>query len=282
MNVVSYFDGISCGQIALDKLNIEVSNYFAYEIDEKSISITQRNYPKTKQMGSVVDADLSILPIIDLLIGGSPCQGFSSSGKKLNFEDPRSKLFFEFVKAKEILKPKYFFLENVVMKKEYKDIISKYLGCEPIVINSSLVSAQNRVRLYWTNIPNIAELKDRNITVKTSLGIDKPIGQMQAFPRNYKKLGLKRVERFEERTDSKSNCCLARSDKNLYKTDNGLKKLTVKHYEILQGIPLEYTKGECDSQRYKMIGNGWNIDTVIHFFKELPYSRNIGGFLHCG
>jgi len=117
MNVVSYFDGMSCGQIALDELNIKVDNYFAFEIDKKAIEVTQDNYPNTKQMGSVTDTDLSTLPKTGLLMGGSPCQGFSIAGKKLNFDDDRSKLFFEFVKAKEILKPKYFFLENVKMKR---------------------------------------------------------------------------------------------------------------------------------------------------------------------
>jgi len=145
-NVVSYFDGISCGQVALNKANIEVDNYFAYEIDKHAIKVTQKNHPNTKQMGSVVDADLSIIPKGEtLLIGGSPCQGFSFSGNQLNFEDPRSKLFFEFVKALKELKPKYWLLENVVMKQEYQDVISQHLGVEPVKYNSSLTSAQNRV-----------------------------------------------------------------------------------------------------------------------------------------
>lgn len=165
-NVVSYFDGISCGQIALEKVGIIPENYFAYEIDKHAIKVTQSNYPNTKQMGSVIDVDFNSLPEIDLLIGGSPCQGFSFSGKQLNFEDKRSKLFFEFVKAKDKLKPKYWMLENVNMKREYQYLISKYLGCEPIIINSSLLSAQNRVRLYWTNIPNIEQPEDKGITLK--------------------------------------------------------------------------------------------------------------------
>jgi len=159
INVLSLFDGISCGQIALERARIEVENYFASEIEPNPIKVTQTNYPNTKQLGSVLNIKGSDLPKIDLLIGGSPCQGFSFAGKQLNFDDPRSKLFFEFVRLKNELKPKYFLLENVKMKKEYQDIISSYLCVEPIMINSNLVSAQNRVRYYWTNIP-INELPD--------------------------------------------------------------------------------------------------------------------------
>jgi len=269
MNVVSYYDGMSCGQIALDKLGVKVDNYFAYEIDKYAIKIAKKNYQKTKHKGSVLDVDFESLPNIDLLIGGSPCQGFSTAGKELNFEDPRSKLFFEFVKAKEALKPKYWMLENVGMKKEFRDIISEYLGCEPIHINSSKLTAQNRPRLYWTNIPNVQQPKDKGITTEEVLGI-KEIGQFQPFPRDYKKLGLKRVERFEARTDKKSNSCLARSDKNLYETDDGIKKLTPNDYEKLQTVPFDYTKGVSSTQRYKMLGNGWTVDVIAHIFKNIP------------
>ena len=269
MNVLSLFDGMSCGQIALNKLGIKVDNYFASEIDKFAIKITQKNFPNTKQVGSVVDLKCDKLPKIDLLIGGSPCQGFSLAGKELNFDDPRSKLFFEFLKILKETKPKYFLLENVKMKKEYQNIISDFLKVKPIEINSSLLSAQNRKRLYWTNIPNIEQPKDKKITIYQVLNINTPIGQMQPFPRNYKKLGLKRIERFEGRKDKKSNCCLARSDKNLYKTDKGIKKLTPNDYEKLQTIPLQYTNGVSNSQRYKMIGNGWTVDVIAHIFKNI-------------
>ncbi len=166
INVLSLFDGISCGQIALERVGIEVENYFASEIDKHAIKVTQANYPNTKQLGDVRNVTAEKLPKIDLLIGGSPCQGFSFAGKQLNFDDPRSKLFFEFVRLKNELQPKYFLLENVKMKKEYQDIISSYLGVEPIMINSNLVSAQNRVRYYWTNIPVKGLPKDRCILLK--------------------------------------------------------------------------------------------------------------------
>ena len=169
MNVLSLFDGISCGQLALQRAGIKVDKYYASEIDKNPIQITQKNYPNTIQIGDVSNVDGKKYKGIDLLIGGSPCQGFSIAGKQLNFIDPRSRLFFEFVRILEEAKPKYFLLENVKMKQEYRDIISKYLGVEPIEINSSLVSAQNRKRLYWTNIPNIEKPKDKGILLNTIL-----------------------------------------------------------------------------------------------------------------
>ncbi len=175
INVLSLFDGMSCGQIALERAGISVNKYYASELDAHAMKITQHNYPNTIQLGDVTkwkewDIDWAS---IDLVIGGSPCQGFSFAGKQLNFDDPRSKLFFEFVDichrvADENPKMK-FMLENVRMKKEYQDVISKYLGVEPIAINSLLVSAQNRYRLYWTNIPNVTQPEDKGILLKDIL-----------------------------------------------------------------------------------------------------------------
>lgn len=173
--VLSLFDGMSCGQIALNRADISYGKYYASEIDKHAIKVTQHNYPETIQLGCVTEIKGTDLPQIDLLIGGSPCQGFSFAGKQLNFEDPRSKLFFEFVRLLKETKPKYFLLENVRMKKESQDVISKYLGVEPIEINSNLVSAQNRRRLYWTNIPNIEQPNDKGILLKDIIvdgGID--------------------------------------------------------------------------------------------------------------
>ena len=162
INILSLFDGISCGQIALEKAGIEIENYFASEIEPSPIKVTQTNYPNTKQLGSVLNVKGAELPRIDLLIGGSPCQGFSFAGKQLNFDDPRSKLFFEFVRLIKECKPKYWLLENVVMKKEFEQVITEHLGVEPIKINSALVSAQNRERLYWANFP-IEQPSDKGI-----------------------------------------------------------------------------------------------------------------------
>ena len=169
MNVLSLFDGMSCGMIALDRLGIKVDNYYASEIDKYAIQVSQANYPDIIQVGDITKLDLSTLPKIDLVMGGSPCQGFSFAGKQLAFDDPRSALFFEFQKAISYLQPKYFLLENVKMKKEYLDIISEYMGVEPIFINSSLVSAQSRQRYYWTNIPNVEQPEERGIVLRDIL-----------------------------------------------------------------------------------------------------------------
>ena len=166
INVLSLFDGMSCGQIALDKLGVEVDKYYASEIDKYAMTIAKKNYPNILHIGDVTQVDGTKLDKIDLLMGGSPCQGFSFAGKQLNFKDPRSALYFEFVRLLKETKPKYFLLENVRMKKEFQAIITKDLGVEPIMINSSLLSAQNRVRLYWTNIPNITQPKDLGIVLK--------------------------------------------------------------------------------------------------------------------
>lgn len=163
MNVLSLFDGISCGMVALERANIPVSRYIAYEIDRHAIQVSQKNYPQIEQCGDVTTADFTQHQGIDLLIGGSPCQGFSIAGKQLNFNDPRSKLYFEFERALREAKPRYFLLENVKMKKEYADMISQRLGVQPIEINSNLLSAQNRKRLYWTNIPGVTLPKDKGI-----------------------------------------------------------------------------------------------------------------------
>lgn len=179
--VLSLFDGMSCGQLALQKLGVKVKTYFAAEIDKHAIKVALDNFPNTIQLGDVTKVFAKDLPKIDLLIGGSPCQGFSFAGKQLAFDDPRSKLFFEFVRLKNECNPTYFMLENVKMKKEFEVIISRYMGVAPIEINSNLVSAQNRERLYWTNIANepyglfgdmqcmIPQPKDRGILLRDIL-----------------------------------------------------------------------------------------------------------------
>ena len=186
LTVLSLFDGMSCGQLALQKAGIKVKQYYAAEIDKYAIQVTMANFPDTIQLGDVTKVFAKDLPKIDLIIGGSPCQGFSFAGKGLNFEDPRSKLFFEFVRLVNDCNPKYFLLENAKMKKEHELVISQYMKVAPIEINSALLSAQNRTRLYWTNIAqkpyglfddmitDIPQPKDRNILLKDILEIDVP------------------------------------------------------------------------------------------------------------
>ena len=165
MNVLSLCDGISCFQIALEKAGIPVETYYASEIDKYAIQVTQRNYPNTIQLGDVTKIDFTkFIGKIDIIGAGTPCQDLSIAGKRAGLKGERSALFYKFVEALEIIKPKYFLFENVAsMKQSDKDIITNLLKVEPIMINSSLVSAQDRKRLYWTNIPNVTQPEDKHI-----------------------------------------------------------------------------------------------------------------------
>ena len=195
MNVLSLFDGMSCGQIALKNLDVKVDNYYASEIDNYAIQIAKKNFPNTIHLGDVTQIPSSVFGAngfntkIDLVMGGSPCQGFSRAGKNLNFDDPRSKLFFEFVRLVEELKPKYFLLENVKMTKEHRDTISKFLGVEPIYIDSALVSAQTRKRYYWTNIPYIFGPINQHITLRDIIQTEGELKNSEVDERMVTKLG---------------------------------------------------------------------------------------------
>lgn len=176
MNVLSLFDGMSCAMIALERAGIVVDNYYASEVDKFAIKVSKENYPNIIQLGDINTwRNGWDLPKIDLVIGGSPCQGFSFAGKQLAFDDARSKLFFEYLEILRTIKcynPQVkFLLENVRMKKEYLDVISDLLGVEPININSALLSAQNRNRYYWCNW-NVEQPKDRGILLKDILEYD--------------------------------------------------------------------------------------------------------------
>lgn len=166
MKVLSLFDGISCGRVAFDRAGLPVETYHAYEIEPSAIQISKKNHPDIVHHGDVTTADFTQYRGANIVIGGSPCQGFSIAGKQLNFNDPRSALYFEFERALNETNPKYFILENVKMKKEYSDIITRRLGVQPIEINSSLLSAQNRKRLYWTNIPGVVAPPDKGILLE--------------------------------------------------------------------------------------------------------------------
>lgn len=169
MKVLSLFDGMACGYEALLRAWIKVEKYYASEIDKYAIQIAMKNHPDIIQVGDVTKLKGEDFKDVDMIIGGSPCQGFSMAWKMLNFNDPRSKLFFEFVRLVKEIKPKYFLLENVRMKKEWIDVISKELWVEPICINSALVSAQNRIRYYRTNIPSVSQPEDKGILLKDIL-----------------------------------------------------------------------------------------------------------------
>lgn len=390
ITVLSLFDGMSCGQIALQKLGIKVKQYYAAEIDKHAIQVTQHNFPGTIQLGDVTKVFAKDLPKIDLLIGGSPCQGFSFAGKQLAFDDPRSKLFFEFVRLKNECKPTYFMLENVKMKKEFEVIISKYMGVAPIEINSALLSAQNRVRLYWTNIANepyglfgdmqcmIPQPKDKGILLrdilesdildkyylsekaiatvirKSDIGINPKINpdksgtvtcgnQSSKFsidnsttlivasrgrnPENPKsrETGLNTEQHLEPRFDGKTNCLTSVQKDNLvmhipeatkkgfievkpgdcfdfenpksetrrgrkmedksnclmaketdfmqFTKDGKIRRLTPIECERLQTVPDGYTSIVSDTQRYRMLGNGWTVDVIAHIFSFMALQK---------
>ena len=169
MNVLSLFDGISGARVALERAGFHIDNYFSSEIDKYAIAITDKNYPDTKQLGDITKVKGDDLPEIDLIVGGSPCQGFSMMGGRLQFDDFRSKLFFEYVRLLEECNPRYFLLENVPMEQFSEQIISKSVKAMPIMICSSLLSAQRRRRLYWTNIPNVGQPQDEGIPLKSVL-----------------------------------------------------------------------------------------------------------------
>lgn len=294
MNVYSTFDGMSCGQIALERAGIKVDNYYASEIDRPAIKVTMSNYPATKQVGDITHIDLKKLPFVDLYMGGFPCQGFSFAGNQLNFKDPRSALYFDYVGLLchliEINPSIKFLLENVKMKKEHEDVITHQLGVKPIEINSNLVSAQNRRRLYWTNIQGLNQPEDKKIKLIDILqdlpdcpvgiavrskskcvrvgGRNSPFGSKQEWDSPFQRISKDgRVKPGIE----KSACLTGgahsggnHSDMDILHAPYFTRRYSVTECERLQTVPDNYTKGVSNSQAYKMLGNGWNVDTIAH------------------
>ena len=337
--------------------------YYASEIDKYPIKVTQANFPNTIQLGDVQDIQpYKWQQSTDILVGGSPCQGFSFAGKQLNFSDERSKLFFEFVRLRDKLKPKYFLLENVVMKKEYQDVISSYLGVQPLMLNSSLFTAQNRKRLYWTNFPIDCDIQDKEIVLQDILEEDGiackemtnangkshcltatyngavwwnsiqrkqrtmvgciEVGHAEEYAhyrheqakrvyhqegkaptlltmqggnrepkvatystkggrivnrrldengtRKDNQLDLPFTTQIEVRQDDKTNCLTTVQKDNVIVKGMTWRKLTPLECERLQGLPDNYTNHVSKTQRYKMLGNGFNIPTISHIIKDLP------------
>lgn len=274
INVLSLFDGVSVGQLALTELGFNINKYYAAEIEAEPIQVTNNHFPNTIQLGDVLDIKGDKLPKIDLLIGGSPCQGFSIAGKMLNFNDPRSKLFFEFVRLLKETKPKYFLLENVKMKKEWCDIISKELGVEPIEINSNLVSAQDRKRLYWTNIPNITKPADRGILLKDVLD-DLPFRDLQPFVfNNYgDKRRLDMLRTIEEKKAFTLTTSRTHTNQYYLNEDRTMfRNLSINEYEALQTFPKDYTDGVSMTSRFKAVGNSWTKEVIKHIFKNLLFT----------
>lgn len=292
INVLSFFDGMSCGMLALKRAGIPVGKYYAAEIDPHAIKVSKNNFPEIKHLGSVVDIDCISHDFskmdIGLFIGGSPCQGFSFAGKQLNFEDSRSRLFFEFVRVLKELRihnPKVkFLLENVKMKKEFQDIITGMLGVEPVLFDSAELSPQARERLYWSNIPLILGYEKSTKVLKDIMEPDVD----EKYFYNHPLLGLDMSKSVCARMDYKNNdthkrilnpnfkchtlttCSGGNTQKKVL--DRGrARKLTPMEYERLQTVPDDYTKGVAETQRYNMLGNGWTVDVIAHLFQGLKY-----------
>lgn len=267
MNVLSLFDGMSCGRIALNRTGIKYDNYYASEIDKHAIKVTQANFPNTIQLGDVTKVFAKDLPKVDLLIGGSPCQGFSFAGKQLNFKDERSKLFFEYVRLKEECNPTYFLLENVQMKKEYELVINRLLKCRPLRFNSSWVSAQNRKRLYWTNIPVDDIPKKKNLIVNDILDKSEMRFPSELVQHNAKnsKFMLTRARKSSGRIIS----LMAQRATSITLNDGSVRYLNRIECERLQNIPEGYTNCITEGQAKKQLGNGWTIDIIVHIFKYM-------------
>ena len=295
MNVLSLFDGVSCGQLALQRIGVKVENYFASEIDKHAIQVTQHHFPNTVQLGGVVGLDTSTLPKIDLLIGGSPCQSFSRSGDNTGF-DGKSGLFWEYVRILNEVKPTYFLLENVVMKKEWENIITEAIGVEPVMIDSKFFSAQKRQRLYWTNIPVDKNIEDKNINI---LDILIPNGDEKIINDHLLVLDINE-EGFKIKNGTKTGYLYAkegdcvnlefpksqnrRGRVSYGKTNtintacnygvvvNGdLRELNITEYERLQTLPDGYTSMISLNQRKNVLGNGWTVDVIGHIFKNMEY-----------
>ena len=324
---------MSCGQLALQRLGIEVDTYYASEIDKYAIQVTQANFPKTIQVGDVCELKAEDYQDIDLILAGSPCQGFSFAGKQLAFDDPRSALFFEFVRLLKEIKPKYFLLENVKMKQQFQDVITEQVsacypdfeGCDlfggqikPILINSALLSAQNRQRLYWTNIPNIEHPEDKGIVLRDILEdtdsweedtpqylknnfhgeprgnqvrhIDESKaktltasmykGQIQSWIKKdkvvsgawrgrYKEDGTTE-QKLELNQSGKSNSLTTVQKDSVVVNDNlSWRKLTPLECMRLQTVPDDYLMPVSNTQRYKMLGNGWTVDVIAHILNNM-------------
>ena len=306
MRVLSLFDGISCARVALERAGIQVELYYASEVDKYAIQIAQKNYPDTLQVGSVVDLQGHLITQIDLLIGGSPCQDRSITKKtRQGLSGERSGLFCEYVRILKEVKPRYFILENVAsMPKEAKDTITRELGVEPIMINAALVSAQNRKRLFWTNIPDVHQPEDRGIFLKDIIQTDNFYGlysdynnkciyekaytigtgcgtsrsstfqQVILKPVRIAKIGKggqgDRVYSIEGKSVTLSANGGGRGAKTgLYAVKEFVRKLTPIECERLQGLPDNYTAGVSNSQRYKMLGNAFNVDVVAHILEGI-------------
>lgn len=283
MNVLSVFDGMSCGQLALRSAGINYDTYFASEIEDSSIKITKKNFPNTVHLGDVCGVRAEELPKIDLFIGGSPCQSFSPAISTNTGFDGKSQLFFEWLRLLRETNPRYFLLENVEMRKEWEKVITDLVGVQPLRINSQYFCAQSRPRLYWTNIPVgpipnsqqvLGDILEPSVAPKYFYNPDIPVTPTNSGgPVEY----LLHVKGHElmRRVSSRSHkvrCLTAICGGNQHAKvmDGGkVRRLTPIEYERAQMVPDNYTEGVSDSARYKMIGNGWTVGVIAHILSGI-------------
>ncbi len=290
MNVLSLFDGISAGQLALQRANINVSNYYVSEIDMNCIKVTHENFRKTNFLGDIKKIskkDINKLQKIDLLIGGSPCQDLSIISHGKGLKGDKSGLFYYYLRIFRYIKPKYFLLENTPMQKHWEDEITECLGVKPVLINSSLVSAQDRKRLYWTNIDvDVNKIKDKGLLLKDIvLSADKVQDKYwldnytyQLIDKDKRVCALldKPVFNMSKRVynvNYKAPTLITKSGGYMITKimqNNRIRQLTPLEYERLQTFPDNYTnKHISDTYRYSMLGNSWTVDIITEIFKNI-------------
>ena len=294
MNVLSLFDGISAAKLALINAQINVNNYYASEIDKFCIKISEKKFPDIIQLGDVKKLELQNLPQIDLLIGGSPCQDLSNAFKGSGLDGSRSSLFYEFVKIKKKIKPKFFILENV--KNKWKKLMDDLLEEEGVIINSMNFSPQSRPRCYWSNIPINIPNKESKSLIKNIIeeNPDKKYFFNQKLLSNFDNKNIIQNTKYEinkifdipnsllrdnERQRrvysiyGKSPTLLARSDTPKIIDNGKLRKLTPLECERLQGLPDDYTAGISDTQRYKAIGNSFSVPVITSILKNMNHKK---------
>lgn len=301
LTVLSLFDGISCGQVAFERTKRKIDKYYASEIEKDPIKITQKNFNNTIQLGDITkitEAMLDSIMPIDIVIGGSPCQDLSvykfDRGEVTGLNGEKSGLFYHYARILKYAKPKYFILENVPMAKEWEDMITDILGVNPIMINSNLVCAADRKRLYWTNIPGVEQPKDLKIMIKDIILPSDKVDSKYWYDKEFTYNGdnekvqctlvmkghrhMKEVYNQNGKSSTLTTCNGGNLQKKVYQ-DGRCRKFTPLEYERLQTLPDGYTEGVSDTSRYSAIGNGWTVDVIAHILSFMPTDEQLPGQL---